>query len=459
MPSPLAAVHPDGAKDLAAVLLASPRLGVILIADDDAQEIRPDRLPRLGRFDRAQLMQRRMEQHFSGALAACIAVKRDAEGETAYFAYLPETSPSYAWLRWLAALPNPRRGTILSGDIIACMARDLAGKDIAAWMHIFIAMPGGARQVTLHDGQPVLTRMIAMDDDGEQPGEAIQQALRDARNYLARHGWRFDAEEEIVAVAPKAALADAAPGLPADALLLSPQDAAAWLKLPYGCADGVGLLIAAQKHFRRRLHPLWSPEAAAANRENIIARGGWAVAATILLACVLTAGSAAYDLYETRRLTEAQKTEQTEIQAAIDHVEQSMGGDVMARTRMRHAQMLRDAASAPAPWVLLSKLGDILPPAIRLRELTWQAQPGHGALTGMTMRLALEATEKDPAQKEALQLYRDFADAARKAMPAAEIKETQAPYALDSAHPFSDPAMLSAQAAAPSTATLEIREP
>lgn len=462
-PQGVRAAHPDRADDLSGLLRRHPRAGVVVLADDAGQELRLDQLPKLGWFDRRALVRRRLQQAFPPpARAACLAVQKRDTGWAASYGHLPDQGGCRIWLRWLETLPNPRRGALLSSAVAAALIVRSGRIAAPEWEHLFITTFAGLRQVTMRHGMPVLTRLIpCADADGGALGKAALQAQVESQNYLARHGWRPDAPSRLIVIAPAAAGAALCDVLPREATVVSPQQVAAALGLTPDCLDGTRLLASACCALRRRLCVLQHAPAQAAQRTRRLRRLGWATAALIGLGSAAAAVQNLVAWQDARAATQVREVESRHWQHAVAEVRRTLDGNMTLPMRQRQAAMLRAAvlSPAPVPWEMMHVLGRTLPGQIRLGILDWRVGTEGGATTLLTLRLFPAATAKDAAQAESLRLYQDMVTQTAAAMPHAQIKAAQAPYALDAAHPFNDPAMLRLDAAQMPTALLEIREP
>lgn len=460
-PQGLCAVRPDQAQNLTAMLQAQPRTGVTLLADDAGQELRQDQLPKLGWFDRRALVRRRLQQAFPPpARAACLALRRQDSGWAACYGHLPENGGSQAWTRWLATLPNPQQGAVLSSVVAAALIVRPQRQPVSVWEHVFIETLAGLRQVTLQDGLPVLTRLIAGSDDGGMLGAAVMQAQAESQNYLARQGWRPDAPTRTIVIAAANVEAALRHVLPRDVTVVTPPTVAAALGLPE-YHDGTRLLAATCEALRHRLPALHYAPALAARQTQKLRRLGWATAALVCLVSVSLAlqGLLAWQTAHRAMQDNTAMIERT--QDALNNVRRTLDGNMTLHMRQRQAEMLRAAvlSPVPAPWDVVHVLGQKLPAQIRLGTFDWRAGSNGGTTTQLTLRLFPVATAKDAAQAEALRLYQDVVTQVTAALPHAQVKATQAPYALDPGHPFNDPAMLHLDVTQAPTAILEIREP
>ncbi len=458
-PQPLFAATPAEARDLGQILLANPRSGVTVVADDAGQSILLDNMPLLSGLDRRQLIVRRVQQHCpDNPFAACIAGQRQAETERLSILHLPTGSATETWLQWLSALPNPPGGTIISTKIAAHLLWRLAGNDLAAWMHGFIVTDHGLRHTVLHDGQPVLTQMLPLADQSAPTiASAIQQATQAAHNYLARHGWREDASEQVVGIVAPAVLDAVKKVLPPAYLMLTPTEVGRWLHCRRDTGDWKQLYAVAAQQFRSALQPLVLPQEAQVLRHGQIAAFGKVAAMFILLSGGLLTGYRGWEYAVARQGLMVAQAEHKSINQAMADSRAAMGDVAKARTRLRQAKLMQTDMASPTPWPLLIALDNSMGQRMRLNELQWEAgnsQVPPRAL--MKLRLLSPEDDKDSMQQEAVRLYYEFAKDLREKLPGAKLRTLRTPYGLDNNQRFADAAMLQTVATREATAELEV---
>ncbi len=460
-PEGLFAAKPEQAADLAQLLLAAPQCPLTVIADDATQELRYDQMPLLRGIDRRRLIVRRVQQHYPDEpFAACIASQRMAEHERLMILHLPIDGVTPRWLRWSAAMPNPPAGTIATTKIAAALLWRLAGNDLAEWTHGFFLTDGGLRHVTLREGHPLLTRQIPLPSrTPQQIAATLQQAVQSAQLYLARHGWREDQSEQIIGVLPPDLLEATRLQLPPAMLLLSPAEVGRWLHLPAGTPDWLQLCRVAAAHYRPSLYPHYLPTERAILQQNMMARCGTAIAASLLLLGFGLAGNEFLNVRQVREQLAVATTESRGIQQAAMTARQQMGDVAIARVRLRQARLLQQDKHAPTPWPFLLAVGKALPDQMRINHLHWEPQPDGSVKAALKLRVLNAAGNKDAVQQEALLRYADFTSGLVRFMPTLEIKTTQMPYALGPHETFNDPSMLQTVAVGEANAELEVRMP
>lgn len=456
----LHAATPDQAADLAHLLLAAPQQPIVVVADDVGQEIRLDSMPLLRGMDRRRLIVRRVQQHFPGApFAACIATQRDATQEKLMILHLPEAGNAPRWVRWHTALPNPPGGTLATTRLAATMLWRLAGNDLAEWLHGFFLTPDGWRQVTLHQGQPILTRHIALTTPApETLAATLQQAVRDAQNYLARFGWREDQSEQIIGVVPPQLLEPTRLQLPPALLLLTPTEVGRWLKLPQPITDWRQLCVTAARHYRATLTPHLLPYESDTLQQHQIAQWGSSIAATLLLGALTLTGYQGIATQTVRAQLASAQADSRSIEQTRQAALHQMGDVARARVRLRQARLLQQD-HAPTPWPLLTAVSKSLPKQVRLNHLQWEVLPAGGVDAVMQVRVLSPEGTKDAVQQDALQRFSLFARALQQELPIATVQTRQVPYALAANQTFNDAAMLQTVAVGEASGELAVRLP
>lgn len=454
------AAAPEQAADIAHLLLAAPRQPIVVVADDAAQSILLDSIPLLRGMDRRRLIVRRVRQHFPDApFAACIATQREATQEKLMMLHLPAEGNTPRWVRWHSALPNPPGGTLATTRLAATMLWRVAGNELAEWLHGFFLTADGWRQVTLHQGQPILTRQIALTTPTpEMLAGSLQQAVRDAQNYLARYGWREDQSEQIIGVVPPEALEPTRLQLPPALLLLTPTEVGRWLKLAQPVTNWRQLCVAAARHYRATLIPHLLPYESDALQQHQIAQWGTGIAASLLVGALALTGYQGLATQTVRLQLAAATTDARSIEQTRQAALQQMGDVTRARVRLRQARLLQQE-NAPTPWPLLLALGQSLPEQVRLNHLQWEAQPGGGVSAVMRVRVLSPEGNKDAVQQDALQRFMLLTQDLQQKLPSATVQPRQVPYALAAHETYSDVEMLQTVAVGEASGELEVRLP
>lgn len=458
-PKPLFAKQASEARELTQILLANPRSGVTVVADDAGQSILLDNMPLLSGLDRRQLIVRRVKQHFpDNQFAACIAGQRQMEVERLSILHLPSGSATETWMQWLAVLPNPPGGTIISTKIAAHLLWRLAGNDLATWMHGFIVTDNGLRHTVLHEGQPVLTLMLPLPDQSAPAvARTMQQALQSAHLHLVPHGWREDASEQVVGIVDASVLSGVRQALPPAYLMLTPAEVGRWLHCRRETSDWRLLYAVTAQQFRSALHPLVLQHELDVLRHGQIAALGKIAAMALLLSGGLLTGYRGWEYATARQGLMVARAEQSSISKEMADSRAAMGDVAKARTRLRQAKLMQTNMASPTPWPLLLALDNSMGQQMRLNELLWEAGNGQANPRAlMKLRLLSPENDKDTMQQEAVRLYYKFTKDLRDNLPGAKLSTLRTPYGLDNDQRFADAALLQTAATREATAELEV---
>jgi hypothetical protein len=461
-PIGLSATRPEDATNLAHLILSAPKKPIVLVADDAAQEITLDTIPLLKGMDRRRLIVRRVQHHYpEQPFAACVASKRIANQERISILHLPHDGETAHWLHWLSAFPNPPGGTVATSKIIATILWRIAGNELAEWTHGFFLTESGLRQITLHEGQPVLSRLIPLaHQDAETLAQSLQESVRTAHLYLARHGWRENQPEQVIGIIPPRLLEATRPLLPPAMLLLNPMEAGRWLHCTTPTPDWLSLCAVVAQKYRRTLYPHFLPEERSALYHTRIAQMGWGAAASLLLFAGCLSAYHLLDMQTAQQQLANANTESASIQQAAVTSRAKMGDIAIARSRLRQARLLQQDMHAPTPWPLLTALSKAMPTPILVNSLRWEPQTdGSGTRTTVNLRILNADGSKDAAQQAALQHYAELTESLQQSLPHAQIKTLQVPYSLGAHQTFTDTAMLQTVPVGEATAAFEVRLP
>jgi hypothetical protein len=205
--------HDDAAlATLAAPLAAAPRRPVLVVGDLLEQSYRKEAVPQLNPLDRAKVLKRRLERAFPDApLKAAWRLADDPEEERSQTFLLIGVPPAPDWDRWLdflRSIDNPVSALTLlpveATDLVTRLARALTPAECSPsdWT-VLIArqQTGGFRQVIVHRGELVLTRLtptVSGDATTAETVAEIGQELRATLGYMTRLGYRTGTSLDIV---------------------------------------------------------------------------------------------------------------------------------------------------------------------------------------------------------------------------------------------------------------------
>lgn len=202
---PIAAFTPDEAgRDAFGVLVARYRKARWrLLLDLQDEDCRIDSLPHLGRRDRRQLLERRLEANHSGLRhRSALTLGRDAHGrrdERVLLSALTDPAALEPWLAILQAHGARLAGIASLAALTALHAHRLAGLPLRALL-VSRQQGSGLRQSYLADGVLHFTRLTRTDDDRPAVLAALLGSeTQRARQYLASQ--RLLEREQVLDVA------------------------------------------------------------------------------------------------------------------------------------------------------------------------------------------------------------------------------------------------------------------
>ena len=263
--------HDDGAlATLAAALAAAPRRPLLVIGDLLEQSYRKEAVPRLNPLDRGKVLKRRLERAFPNTpLKGSLRLAEDPDEPRQVDHLLIGLPPAPDWDRWLDFLrtvDNPVTAlTLLSveaTDLVTRLAQALtpAGSRPSDWT-VFVArqFTGGFRQIIVHRGELVLTRLtpsLAADASAAERVAEIGHELKATLGYMTRLGYRAGGSLDLIVLCDAALHGElhtiAAP--PGQRFIVTAADAAGALGLADcgATADADGALLGALWLGRKR---------------------------------------------------------------------------------------------------------------------------------------------------------------------------------------------------------------
>lgn len=202
----------DNLARAAGLLAASPAVPLVVLFDVLGQTYRRDRIPVVNFLDRAKIVARKLEVLYPGAEfrggLRIGAAPGEARSIEYLFAAITPTPELDGWRRLLDTIDNPiddaRLLPVESAALTGRLIAHVAGKagQVSSW-HILVTQhrTGGFRQIIVHKGQLVMTRMTpgALDLGApEQAGAILQREVGATLDYITRLG--FERAEGLDAV-------------------------------------------------------------------------------------------------------------------------------------------------------------------------------------------------------------------------------------------------------------------
>jgi hypothetical protein len=490
---------PEGGPEAFLDYLEQDRSAPVLVSVDVLEQMyREERLPRVGRFDRAAVIRRRLDVAFPhDRLKAAVPLGHaKADAESMLFTALPVTETIQKWIGFLESLRNPITGFCLlpleSAGLAARLGPSVAGETRRVWRALVTQQAtSGIRQIFESNGNLIVTRLTQL-PPGELSAEAgamlIERELRSSISYIKRLGYSELDRLDLVVLANAATCAAVENRtLPVTSLTtLSPRQAGETLGFgAVGPEDGAcaDVLHAQVLAFKR--HPKTSlPTERLKEKTLHETLFKWAFVATALftLFSVFYLGSLASEAFDT--LTTADQlavTVTTETQGLaglrqkaasfdvpIDEVARVAGADTaFAKAENNPAELFRAIAAAltpanrvvkitftaPSPSFLSSSPGAPPPPAPR----GGKAAPE--LLYEVAVSLQLAATTADPPER-AIRESRELRDRLAGGLPGHEVSLTQMPLGASKAQVLegSAGATTAAKAASPVVVDYLIRK-
>jgi hypothetical protein len=447
----------DPATDkIVEVLKRHPKVPVSILLDVLEQSYKREAVPKVGIFDRAKVVNRRIELAFPvSPLRGFVQLPPDKANPRAVNLMIVGAAQSEQVAKWTALLeslknplgsiaPMPMESIEMAALLAPGRQRDSETfTALVTWDRV-----GGFRQIVVRGGELVFTRMtpgLAPDTDGIEIAQSLEREFRATLGYLGRLGFTQTQILQVVTVLPERAR-DAVAGIQIAGYaphFLTPAEA--------GKKLGFGSLLAADEQYGDLLHAAWYARKGAplvamlppslAQRRQIELAAVWTRRAAALVA-VAALGYGGWL--------------GTEIAGAeIDRA------DVVAQTGLaeRQSQAAEEAlAQFPAPlatvtgvvgiekaltavrvepWPVLERLAAALPPDMRLHRFSFTlvpppppgAQQVPGAPPPSPARVEARVLLYDPAttREGAVQAARDLEVRLKRDLPDFTVSLTRYP--------------------------------
>lgn len=361
---------PDGqhTRAMLDLLASSPRAPIFVLLDVLDQQYIRQSFPPVSALSLNKIVNRRLERDLPAEdIKGALPLGRDTEGrrEWQYMLIAVSNTPDLqAWFELLLECENPFKGAYLVPIEGMNLMRDLRNaarlpKEKAPWQILFIhTKVGGFRQIVLHEGKLVFTRLSQVTDESNNAfiAGSVEQEIQNTLDYLRR----FDLDnnqkvETYVIIAP-----DVKEQVDMDRfgfasyLLFSPYEAGEDLRLSNAAlsADTYSDIILAHGFLKhapiKRLIPHIATRTV--KLEQTIRAVRWATAAAIILLLFLSAQMFWGHFTKSSMLHEVQVNHQ-KLQSKLNKLSQVVEGQ---------AENVKLANSVTALWNT-KKLGDIQP--------------------------------------------------------------------------------------------------
>lgn len=378
---------------------------VVLLNDVADQIYRRERLPSVPYFDRASVLQRKLNVTFpTYPIRSAKEIKEprgldtkkeSTTGKLFLFCALPASDPLSKVIEATRLSLAPVGGLCLlpieSTDLVVRLSsklRRLKPAESASPWTVFIAQHsnGGLRQIVVRNGDLTLTRITPISDPDRDPGQwalEVLQELKSTITYLGRHTYKPTDGLEIILLAPRknqTIFADIL-DVPGNLHTLSVTEAGGHL--------GIRFDREMDERWADPLHAAWIAKKGRlslpliSNDLNNIAIPRFAAGVVRNLLLLASIGALGYAGYEANgyfkayeELVQARETRTklyAELEAEIER-KKSLGIDVKLVQAVLDA---RDAAVAQSfdPLPLLLRVSKVLPANMRVEEMTMAYNP------------------------------------------------------------------------------------
>jgi hypothetical protein len=206
-PSP----QPSHSEAMGEIMAANPQVPIYVLVDVLDQQYIPQTFPPVSSLSVGGLVKRRLDRDFQPEdLKGSLPLGRDKTGRKEWkflLVALAKTPLLTEWLDRLVELPNEMKGVYLvpieAVNYVATLGKRLSGEKARPWQ-LFIShnKVSGFRQVVMHDGRLVFTRVSQAIDDAIPAVIAgnVEQEIINTIEYLKRLEFRDNADLEATIV-------------------------------------------------------------------------------------------------------------------------------------------------------------------------------------------------------------------------------------------------------------------
>ena len=396
---------PQATQEILGFVARYPQARLTLFADNLAQDYRSDSLPRLSVFDRAKLIDRRLQQTFPSARLTAHLRFRQTKDKFLLIG-LHDSNPVFLWADRLRA--RTPAITLLPVEGARLSAR-LMPESSAGWsMLVARQKSGGLRQIVTFKNDLVFTRLTPLPPSGLSPKDEASIIARDIKaslDYLTRQGLRNASDLSVLLLTPDTldqAEVFANLGLNSTRAL-SPYAAAALLKLPFAVPQDErdsDLLFAA--HFLAAARPVLSLRLPDARRD-------WLNQTICLWGLRLSFLALGLAMMDTLWRSEEWMTSFYNVQKESRHLEETR--HVLAQAQASAAPLteplgrLRQALErrriyeqpTPAPWQAMDAMGTALDETGKILSLEWKKESDDAPDT-LTLSIRMTNARQDRAE-------------------------------------------------------------
>jgi hypothetical protein len=413
--------------EILSLLQRHSKVPLTLMVDTLAIDFKREALPTLNIFDRARLLQRRLQQSFPQAvLTASTPVKNDKT--QILLTGLPANNPVFEWIEIIKSqLPHTTpRLTLLpieGAEIVTRLAPD------SPWALLLTRQrTGGFRQIVTHDGDIIFTRLtppLPPSASAQDIANTVTLDVKASLGYLTRLGLTNPGEMTAIFLLPEpvhTALRGA--NLPITPTLLTPHQAAEKFGITtmddvYADTLFAGWLI--KKRKARLTLTVKDPQHTYIHAA--VKTWGWRIAAaTIVFAIVTNAWQATGVWSDWQKLHE--ESENLAItQQQIVMQQQAMASGATPLDRLRLAMQRQRLFTEPStlPWDIMQKIQPFFHDGVRLVKMDWQNDET------LRLTLALSATRQTDKQSITTQ-FQNLSQKMAETLPGMDVRLTRLPF-------------------------------
>ncbi len=203
--------QPSHVEAMHELMQSNPKVPIFLLADVLDQQYVPQTFPPVSAMSLGGLVKRRMDRDFqTDDMKGALPLGRDKAGRKEWkflLVAIAKTPLMAEWLDMLLELPNEFKGVYLAPvetvNYVAMLNKRLGDEKPRPWQ-LFIShnKVSGFRQVVMHDGKLVVTRVSQAIDEAIPAviSGNIEQEIINTVEYLKRLGFQDNAELEATVV-------------------------------------------------------------------------------------------------------------------------------------------------------------------------------------------------------------------------------------------------------------------
>jgi hypothetical protein len=348
------------------------------------------------------------------------------------------------WIDWLGACRNPVKPLALLPLEAVTLATGLSGtlhaaEDLPRWIMLVTRQrTGGFRQVVVHDGEFVFTRLtpaLAPDASGDDVARAVEHEFRLSMGYLRRMSFGDNQGLDLIVIAaPDVGEAMLETDLPEDQLtVMTPDDAAERIGLA-GFAElndegfGEPLHAAAFGQRRRPAMSLLPPRLKEKRVGALAVAGAYAAIALIVGYLSFNLSDAYLEAQDIAEAYDQASIQTLQREARLDAVLDETGAFEVSGPEVADTIALYDrlSAEAPTPLPLLAMVGPSLGPYIVIHRIDWQVA-GNGTGRNITLSLTIHIEPAAGDMSAAVAVADDFAARLADQFPGLDVRVTDPP--------------------------------